>query len=149
MQNVSGDSVLLAGPNSKASNVVSIDVSFDIHDSKFVLNTIDCNLVDIKDYTPDVDFLNTFRSENDEINEYFSQVICTFTDDMLASDAIFGNSSFVDFIHNIQLGVTEVSVSLSSLYLSANFFTLEGGFLVSSQPLVISLDVYQKGPPLT
>ena len=112
--NISGDSVLIAGPTSQATDVVSVDFNLVKGKSGYKIKTLKCNIVDMNEYNPDPEFVNLFRDEFEEVNKYFSERIGSFTSQVVSTDALFGNSKFVDFIHNIQLENSEADISFSA-----------------------------------
>jgi len=115
VKNPVGDSVLILGPTSRARNftVANIDFKYD-EQSHTWLKTITGEIVNSKNIIPSEDFLNNFSAEFKEVKNYVSRPIGQFTKTISAKEALFGNSSFVDLIHKIQLELTGADISFTA-----------------------------------
>lgn len=71
-------------------------------------------IIDGRSFKPDQDFLNKFKKQFEEIKKYVSRPIGTFADDLSSYPALFGDNSFVDFVHDLQLSITGAQVSFSA-----------------------------------
>jgi len=111
-----GKEVLILGTTAGAQNVAaaSYTLKYDkmcmIYDKKEITG----ELVDMKDYAIDIDFVNHFRKNLDEVRNYISQPVGEFTEMISSRDAMFGPSKFVDLIHTVQLKLTGADVSFTA-----------------------------------
>lgn len=71
-------------------------------------------IVDARNFKPDPDFLNKFKKQFEEIKKYVSRPIGTFSDDLSSYPALFGDNSFVDFVHDLQLSITGAQISFTA-----------------------------------
>jgi 2',3'-cyclic-nucleotide 2'-phosphodiesterase/3'-nucleotidase len=117
-KNVKGpdeNDVLILGPSSRARTITVADINFlydeenEIWDKEIV-----GSIVDMKNIKPDEKFLNNFNSEFEEVKEYVSREIGTFTKTIDAKESVFSNSTFTDLIHNIQLEITGADISFTA-----------------------------------
>lgn len=63
-------------------------------------------LVDPTGITPDPEFLSKFASYSEDAKEWLSTKIGSMNGSINSMDSMFGDSAFVDLIHNLQLAVT-------------------------------------------
>ena len=110
-----GDRVLVMGPTNSARNiaVVNISLTFSV-ESQSWKKDISGEIVDMKNYLPDERFLEYFNKEFEEISNYVSRSIGTFSDDIDSRYSIFGDAAFSDLIHHIQLDITNADVSFTA-----------------------------------
>jgi 2',3'-cyclic-nucleotide 2'-phosphodiesterase/3'-nucleotidase len=76
--------------------------------------SITSELVQMKDYKPDKKFMQKFSEEFEEIKDYVSKPLGTFTKSISTKEAVFGNSAFVDLIHKIQLDISNAEISFAA-----------------------------------
>ncbi|MBL1213899.1 MAG: bifunctional metallophosphatase/5'-nucleotidase [Ignavibacteriae bacterium] len=110
-----GEEVLILGPPSRARTVTvaEIDFTYNAENEKWD-NTITGSIVEMKNIKPDEKFMNNFNSEFNEVKNYVSREIGTFTKTIDAKESIFSNSTFTDLIHNIQLEITNADISFTA-----------------------------------
>ncbi len=112
----SGKDVLVVGTTSGARNVAvaNYTLKYDkicmVYDKK----KIHGELIDMKNYAPDNDFMNRYSKNLEEVKNYVSQPVGEFTETISSRDALFGPSKFVDLIQTIQLNLTGADVSFSA-----------------------------------
>jgi 2',3'-cyclic-nucleotide 2'-phosphodiesterase/3'-nucleotidase len=112
----SGKDVLILGTTAGARNVavanyvLKYDKMCMIYDKKEIKG----ELVDMKNYPPDVEFMNHYKKNLDEAKNYVSRPVGEFSEMVSSRDAMFGPSMFVDLIHTIQLDLTDADVSFSA-----------------------------------
>lgn len=105
--------VYILGPPSNARKVAVAMVYLKRAGNAFE-KKIQGELIEIKDFKPDRDFMQKFAHAFEEVRAYVSRPIGTFTKTISTRDAIFGNSPFVDLIHRIQLDLTGADVSFAA-----------------------------------
>lgn len=111
-----GKEVLILGTTAGAQNVTvaSYTLKYDkmcmVYDKKEITG----ELVDMKDYSIDVDFVNHFRKNIEAVRNYISTPVGEFTEMISSRESMFGPSKFVDLIHIIQLNLTNADVSFTA-----------------------------------
>jgi 2',3'-cyclic-nucleotide 2'-phosphodiesterase/3'-nucleotidase len=110
-----GDSVLILGPASRANSitVATLNLSYNAAEKSWK-KSIEGEVVNTKNILPDENFLSTFSIQFDDVKNYVSRPIGKFTKTISANESIFGNSSFVDLIHKIQLELTNADISFTA-----------------------------------
>ncbi|MFZ1519237.1 MAG: bifunctional UDP-sugar hydrolase/5'-nucleotidase [Ignavibacteriaceae bacterium] len=112
----SGKEVLILGTTAGARNVavanyvLKYDKMCMIYDKKEITG----ELVEMKNYAPDAEFMNRYKNNFEEAKNYVSRPVGEFSEMISSRDAMFGPSKFVDLIHTIQLDLTDADVSFSA-----------------------------------
>lgn len=115
VKNVNGDSVLILGPSARAASITAAEVEMNFnYDTGMWEKHISGNVINTKEIEPDEEFINKFSQQFKEIKKYVSRPIGIFTDKISAKNSVFGNSSFVDLIHKIQLELTNADISFTA-----------------------------------
>lgn len=114
--NVSGDSVLILGPTSRARNIAVADIQFeyDRSSSKWIRKNIAGEIIETKNYKPDDSFMNKFMMNLNIVKNYVNEPIGRFTKSISSRESLFGPSAFVDLIHKIQLDITNADISFTA-----------------------------------
>lgn len=121
-----GDSVLVVDPGSHARFAGEVTVTFKSGGEKL----LQARNVAMKDYEPSADFLREFSTDYEAVSDYLGDTITWFSEDMKGLDAVFGPSSMMSLIHDVQLELSGAEVSFTApLSLSATI--QEGPVLVS------------------
>ncbi|MFQ5604113.1 MAG: bifunctional metallophosphatase/5'-nucleotidase [bacterium] len=115
VKNSAGKEVRILGPTSNARTVAvaTITLRFDATQNTWD-KKVRGELVEIKSYEADKPFLKKFAEGLQSVKNYVSKPIGRFTKSVSTRDAIFGNSAFVDLIHQIQLELTGADVSFTA-----------------------------------
>lgn len=111
--NTRGDSVLILGASSYARDVSVANVTMNKTNGS-ITKKITGEIVEVKNYEPDEEFMNMFAKEFDIVKEYVSQQIGEFTQTISSRESIFGESAFNDLIHTIQLDLTGADISFTA-----------------------------------
>ena len=112
----SGREVLVLGTTAGARNiavanyVLKYDKMCMIYDKKEITG----ELIDMKNYAPDADFMSRYAGNFEEVKNYVSRSVGEFSETISSRDAMFGPSKFVDLIHAIQLDLTDADISFSA-----------------------------------
>ncbi len=129
--NCKGDTLIVLNSGSRSGNLARADIKFS---SKGITGRrhkhISGMLVDVKDYKPDSEFMEKFKSRGETINNYVDKIIGTSTGNFSSRDSYFGSSAFVDMIHSIQLEITGADISFAAP-LSFDVRILKGPVTVS------------------
>ena len=110
-----GKEVLILGPTSGARNVgvANIEMNYNISTSSWD-KKITGETVEMKNYAPNVSFLDYFENSFREVKDYVSKPIGTFTETITSEESMFGDSPFMSLIHTIQLQLTGADVSFAA-----------------------------------
>ncbi len=109
--NIQGDTVLILNGGSRSEFIARADINFSPGKK---IKKISGELVEIKDFAPDPEFLDRFESQDKTIKEYVARVIGNSTEKITSRDSYFGSSAFTDFIHSIQLEITGADISFAA-----------------------------------
>ncbi|NOY37228.1 MAG: bifunctional metallophosphatase/5'-nucleotidase [Chlorobi bacterium] len=107
--------VLLLDPASSARFVSSATITMkrDLTTGHY-LKKIEGNLIPMKEFAPDSAFMVTFSADEEKIRDYVSRPLGTFTTDVSATDALFGDASFTDLVHRVQLDISDADISFTA-----------------------------------
>lgn len=110
-----GNEVLLLDPlsHARATAVATVTLNYDPA-AKSWKKEITGEIIDVSNYPTDQEYMNTFKDAVEEVKKYVSQKIGVFTETISTREAMFGNSSFVDLIHRIQLEITGADISFAA-----------------------------------
>ena len=116
VENEDGDSVLIIGPLSRARTLAVADISmeFDGSSSKWIKKNISGEIVETKNYRPDDHFMSKFLINMNVVKNYVNRPIGQLKSKISSKESLFGPSTFVDLIHNIQLDITKADISFTS-----------------------------------
>ena len=124
------EDVLLINPGDDAMSVSSVVITVRKREGKIGTKEIEAQIVDLEKYPVSEEFQEKFSDQFQAVNDFVNQEIGTIDHTIYSSDAFFGSSDFVDFLHQIQLEVTKADVSFCSP-LSQNARIAEGEIHVS------------------
>jgi 2',3'-cyclic-nucleotide 2'-phosphodiesterase/3'-nucleotidase len=112
----SGKDVLILGATAGARNIAVANyvLKYDKMCMIFDKKEITGELIEMKNYAPDTEFMSRFKNNFEEAKNYVSRTVGEFTEMISSRDAMFGPSKFVDLIHTIQLDLTGADVSFSA-----------------------------------
>lgn len=112
----SGKDVLILGTTAGSRNVAVANyvLKYDKMCMIFDKKEIKGELVDMKNYEPDAEFMDRYKNNLEEAKNYVSRSVGEFAEMISSRDAMFGPSMFVDLIHTIQLDLTDADVSFSA-----------------------------------
>ncbi len=113
--NEAGGDVLVIGANNAAKSAAVADVTLTFDEqAKGWKKEIRGEIIDIKEYAADEEFLTQFAGIVNEVKAYVDKPIGKFTKTISTREAMFGDSPFVDLIHHIQLELTQADVSFAA-----------------------------------
>jgi 2',3'-cyclic-nucleotide 2'-phosphodiesterase/3'-nucleotidase len=113
--NSAGDTVLILDGGSKSQDIARADIVFiKGKGSKGFLKKISGELIRVKDYKPDPEFIDKFSHQQAVLKEYVDRVIGNSDATISSRDSYFGPSAFVDMIHAIQLKITGADISFAA-----------------------------------
>ncbi len=112
VKNNFGKDVLILGGINAARTAAVANISVSVKDKS--IKTITGEIIDVKNFNPDEDFLKRFEKDFMEIKKYTSKEIGTFTKTITTKDSFFGDSPFVDLVQSLQLNLTGADISFAS-----------------------------------
>lgn len=114
VKNSSGEEVVILGPTSKGRDAAAAEIKLvKTPDGKWE-KSITPKIVQMENFPPDKNFMEKFAGEYEQIKNYVSKPLGSFTKTISSKKAILGNSAFVDLIHEIQLDISEADISFAA-----------------------------------
>lgn len=115
VKNIDDGKVLILGTqaNARTLAVANVTLKFDKHCSFFEVKDKLGEIVDVRKYSPDNEFLNKFDEIFKEIKNYSSKKIAINKTNIKSADGIFGPAVATDFINSIQLELTGADISFT------------------------------------
>jgi len=112
--NIAGEKTIIINPANNANAVAVADVKIDMVDGLITNKVITPSIQSVKDFEPDVAFSTTFAPAQETIKQFVTQVIGQCDTTITTRDAYFGPSAFIDFIHQMQLTISNADISLAA-----------------------------------
>ena len=109
-----GNTVLCLDPSCNAMNVSDAEIVITKQDGKVVEKTVTGDVKDITAEPVDEAYVNHFAADIEEVKAYVGKKIGSIAKTMYTRDSFFGNSSFIDLIHNMQLSLTKDDISFNA-----------------------------------
>ena len=115
MKNSAGEDVLIVGGINAAKTVGIANITLTYDEASSSWNKeVSGEIIEVKDYAADEEFMAKFNYVVDELKAYVDQPVGKFMETISTRESMFGDSSFVDLIHRIQLELTEADVSFAA-----------------------------------
>lgn len=108
--NIAGDSVLVLDPGSHARFAGEVTIKF----KKEGKREITSKMIPMLKYTPSSEFLNLFQSDYEKVSNYLNDTITWLSNDMQGLDALFGPSTMMSLIHQVQLDISGADLSFTA-----------------------------------
>ena len=112
--NTAGQRVLCIDPSCYVKNVAQADIELTYEDGRLTRKDIRGEIIDVRQEAIDKAMLAHFQPTIDEVKQYVDQKIGRFEEPIYTRDSFFGNSSFTDLIHNLQLQITHADISFNA-----------------------------------
>lgn len=113
--NPAGDSVRVIGASSHARDAAVATVTLTHDDATGQWRKhITGEILSMASVRPDSAFMAHFAPDFAEVKRYVSRPIGEFTKTISTREAMFGNSAFVDLIHEIQMELTGAEISVAA-----------------------------------
>lgn len=109
-----GNKVLCLNPSSDACLVSEATIELTKEKENIVKKQITGGIVSMDNQPVDQDFMAHFKSEIDSVNNFVSRKIGMFKKTIYSRDCYFGSAPFTDFIHNLQLKITQADISFNA-----------------------------------
>ena len=112
--NTAGSQVLTLDPSCWALNVADAEVELTFSNGNLVKKSISGRIVSVADEAVDEQMVAHFQPQISRVKQYVSRRIGHFKTAARTRDGYFGNSAFVDFIHNLQLQISGADISFNA-----------------------------------
>jgi len=115
VKNWAGKEVLILGTTSRANDVAVANFDLKLNETTYHYEkNLSGEILEMKNFAPDPEFMSKFQPDFEEVKKYVNRPIGTFTESISTKDALFGESKFVDLIHQIQLEITGADISFAA-----------------------------------
>ncbi len=109
-----GDTVLLLNGGPYAQAVAALELSVVRKGSKVISKSIRGDIVSMETYQPDQEFILAYTHKIESVLGYVDSILGKIDTSINSLDAAFGPSLYMDYIHQIQLKITNAEISLAS-----------------------------------
>ena len=112
--NKEGQKVLCIDPSCYVKNVAEAEIELTYENGRLKEKDIEGEIVSVLDEEIDEQMLSHFQPAIDKVKEYVDRKIGKFEKPIYTRDSFFGNSSFTDLIHNLQLQIAKADISFNA-----------------------------------
>jgi len=112
--NKDGKKVLCIDPSCYVKNVAEAEIELTYENGRLKEKDIEGEIVSVLDEEIDEQMLSHFQPAIDKVKEYVDRKIGKFEKPIYTRDSFFGNSSFTDLIHNLQLQIAKADISFNA-----------------------------------
>lgn len=112
--NKAGKKVLIIDAGSYARSIGLAKIRFTMQTDNTYKKDITGSIIDMTRCERDPDFMRKFGKKNDEIKKYVSTPIAVFDKRITVQNAFFGNSAFIDLIHDFQKDISGAKISFAA-----------------------------------
>ena len=116
VESISGDKVVLASPGRRGIYLVDINITAERDGEGFKNKNVDVAIKSMLARKADSEYITAIRPKVTELRKYTSAPVANIKNMTLSVDALFGSSSFVDFMHKVQLNYTGADFSVAHPY---------------------------------
>ncbi len=109
-----GTDVLCLDPSNNALNVAHAEVTITKEGDKVIEKKIEGQVKDITQEPIDEKYVDFFADDINEVKKYIGKKIGDNAKPIYTRDAFFGNSTYIDLIHNLQLKLTKADISFNA-----------------------------------
>jgi 2',3'-cyclic-nucleotide 2'-phosphodiesterase/3'-nucleotidase len=106
--------VLCLDPSCNAINVAQATLTIEYQGKGWKVIKKEGELVDITNEPIDKAYVRHFQSQMDSIKAFVEQKIGDFVSPIRSRDAFFGSAPFTDYIHKLQLEMTDADISFNA-----------------------------------
>ena len=113
--NAQNEEVLMLGGRPYGNSVAVADLHFSRNsNNEFVLQRKEASLVSMAGYEPCPAFMQKFEDDMQRVFDFVDKPLGVLENPMSTRDSYFGNSSFTDFIHFLQMQLSDADVSFAA-----------------------------------
>ena len=114
VKNVEGKNVLCLDPSCNALQVADACIEIEIGKRGKITKRITGEIVDVTPYDIDQRYVSHFQAAIDSVNNFVNRPIGVFESALYTRDCYFGSAAFTDFIHDLQLQLTDADISFNA-----------------------------------
>lgn len=116
VQSPSGKEVVIVGAmnGGRSVAVATVGFSLDAASGSYIVESVDGETVAMDTYKPHAELMAKYQPVIDEVTAWVSRQVGTISETISSRDSMFGDSKFVDLIHQIQLEKTGAELSISA-----------------------------------
>jgi len=112
--NSEGKRVPVLAPTSNARDIVTAVFEFSNPTGNSATYKVSTEVVEMKNFRPDEEFIEQFRPQFEEVTKYVARPIGVMAQSISARESLFGDSPFLDLIHQLQLKITSADISFAA-----------------------------------
>ena len=114
VQDPDGKEVVIVGAMNAGRSVAEAVAVFVLEGGAYVLDSLEGTTVMMDSFTPYAPLVEKYRPVVEEVTAWVSRQVGTISETISSRDSMFGDSKFVDLIHQIQLEKTGAEISISA-----------------------------------
>lgn len=114
VQDPDGKEVVIVGAMNAGRSVAEAVAVFALESGVYVLDSLEGTTVMMDSFTPYAPLVEKYRPVVEEVTAWVSRQVGTISETISSRDSMFGDSKFVDLIHQIQLEKTGAEISISA-----------------------------------
>jgi len=116
VQSPSGKEVVIVGAmnGGRSVAVATVGFSLDAASGSYIVESVDGETVAMDAYAPHAELMAKYQPVVKEVTDWVSRQVGTISETISSRDSMFGDSKFVDLIHQIQLEKTGAELSISA-----------------------------------
>ena len=114
IKNKDGKDILCLNPSCDALMVSDATINITKKNGKVVRKAITGDVISITKEPIDEDFIRHFQTDIDSVKAFVNRRIGRFENTIYTRDCYFGSAAFTDFIHDLQLKITNADVSFNA-----------------------------------
>lgn len=114
VKNEEGKDVLCLDPSCNALQVADATIEIEIGKHRKITKRITGEIVDVTPLDIDQRFVSHFQTAIDSVNNFVNRPIGVFESALYTRDCYFGSAAFTDFIHDLQLQLTDAEISFNA-----------------------------------
>ena len=114
VKTVSGKETLILDPSCYARNIAEAEIELTYRNGHLVKKDFKGNIVSMRDEEVDPQMVAHFQPQIDKIKAYTDRKIGHFERPVYTRESFFGNSAFIDLVHNLQLEISKADISINA-----------------------------------
>ena len=122
VESISGNKVTLASPGRRGIYAINVTITAEREENSFKNKMVDVVIKSMAIHEVSKDFNLALRPRIIELRKAYIANIANIKNNVFSSDALFGPSAYVDFVHNVQLKNTGADLSFAHPYDVKEFF---------------------------
>lgn len=112
--NIEGKEVICINGANNARTVSDVCIELTKRHGHWTITNKEGQLVNLSQFDVDQDYMDHFKAQLEEINNYVNRPIGYFAHSITTRDCYFGNSAFTDLILNLQLEITGADIAFNA-----------------------------------